>query len=115
MLAEVSGLIADAGVNITAISAYATGKDAIFRIVTNDNAKAKNILTPKGFKVKENEVVTVNLPDQVGQAKEIADKIKQAGINLDYIYGSTCGCADTAAIMVIGSKNNTQIVSAING
>lgn len=114
MLAEVSGLIADTGVNITAISAYATGNEAIFRIVTNDNAKAKDILTQKGYKVKENEVVMVNLPDKVGQAKEIANKIKQAGINLDYIYGSTCGCADTQALMVIGSKKNAEVVSAIN-
>ncbi|MBL7131829.1 MAG: ACT domain-containing protein [Candidatus Omnitrophica bacterium] len=115
MLAEVSGIIADAGVNITAISAYAMAEKAIFRIVTSDNNKAENVLIQKGFNVEESEVVAVNLPDEVGQAKEIANKIKQAGINLDYIYGSTCGCADTQALMVIGSKENAKIVSAING
>lgn len=114
MLAEVSGFIAETGVNITAISAYAMGEKAIFRIVTSDNDKAENVLVQKGFKVDENEIVAVNLPDKVGQAKEIADKIKNAGINLDYIYGSTCGCADTQALMVIGSKENQKVVDAIN-
>ena len=114
MLADVSGLIADAGINISAISAYAMGEKAIFRIVTSDNDKAENILISKGFKVDECEIVAVNLPDKIGQAKEISDKIKLAGINLDYIYGSTCGCADTQALMVIGSKENQKVVAAIN-
>ena len=114
MLAEVSGIIAEAGVNISAISAYAMGEKAIFRIVTSANDKAENVLVQKGFKVDENEIVAVNLPDKVGQAKEIADKMKNAGINLDYIYGSTCGCSDTQALMVIGSKENQKVVEAIN-
>ncbi|MFC1708498.1 ACT domain-containing protein [Candidatus Omnitrophota bacterium] len=114
MLAEVSGFIAEAGVNISAISAYAMGEKAIFRIVTSGNDKAENVLVQKGFSVEENEIVAVNLPDKVGQAKEIAEKMKTAGINLDYIYGSTCGCADTQALMVIGSKENQKVVAAIN-
>jgi len=114
MLAEVSGLVAEAGVNISAISAYAMGEKAIFRFVTSDNDKAENVLVAKGFKVDECEVVVANLPDKVGQAKEISEKIKQAGINLDYIYGSTCGCADTPALMVIGSKENQKVVETIN-
>jgi len=114
MLAEVSGIIADAGVNISAISAYAMAEKAIFRIVTSNNDKAENVLVEKGFKVDENEIVAVNLPDKVGQAKEIADKIKRAKVNLDYIYGSTCGCKDTQALMIIGSKENKKVVNAIN-
>lgn len=114
MLAEVSGFIADAGVNISAVSAYAMGEKAIFRIVTSANDKAENILVQKGLKVEENEIVAVNLPDKVGQAKEMASKINNASVNLDYIYGSTCGCADTQALMIIGSKENQKVVDAIN-
>lgn len=114
MLAEVSGIISDAGINISAISAYAMGEKAIFRIVTSDNDKAENVLVSKGFNVEECEIVAVNLPDKVGQAKEMSEKIKLAGINLDYIYGSTCGCADTQALMVICSKENKKVVEIIN-
>ena len=114
MLAEVSGIISAAGVNISAISAYAMGEKAIFRLVTSDNDKAENVLVQRGFNVTENEVVAVNLPDQVGKAKEVSEKIKLAGINLDYIYGSTCGCANTQALMIIGSKENKRVMNAIN-
>jgi hypothetical protein len=114
MLAEVSGLISDCGINIKAISAYAMLERAIFRLVTSDNEMAKEVLVQEGFKVDEDEVVSVHLPNKVGKAKEIATKIKKAGINLDYIYGSTCGCADCQALMIIGSKQSKKIASAIN-
>ena len=66
------------------------------------------------YHVDENEIVAVNLPDKVGQAKEMSEKIKLAGINLDYIYGSTSGSADSQALMVIGSKENQKVVEVIN-
>lgn len=114
-LADVSGAIAETGVNITAICGYGIEGKAFFYIVTSDNTKVISALSQKGYKVGENEVVAVKLEDKVGQAKEIANKIKAAGIDLEYIYGSTCGCADTQALLVINSKENAKVVSAING
>lgn len=113
MFAEVSEAVTDAGVNIIAICAYAMDNKATFMIITNDNNKVKAVLAKKGFKVEEVGVVTVMLEDKVGQAKDIASKIKKAGINLDYLYGTTCGCADTEALMVISSKENAKVISAI--
>lgn len=113
MFAEVAGVISDTGVNITAICAYATGDRAIFRIITTDNNKTRAALAKKGLKAEESEVVTVLLEDKVGQAKEIADKIKKAGINLDYLYGTTCGCANNESLMVICSKESAKVISAI--
>lgn len=115
VLAEVTGVIADAGVNITAICAYHIEGKAYFCILTSDNKKAKEALDPKGYTINEDEVVKVALEDTVGQVKEVAEKVKVAGIDLCYIYGSTCGCADTQSFLVISSKENAKVLSAING
>ena len=115
MLAEVAGVIAAAGANITAICAFQMEGKAYFYVLTSNNNKAKKALEQKGHTVKEEDIVSVMLEDKVGQAKEIAEKIKAAGIDLSYIYGSTCGCADTQALLVIGSKENVKVISAING
>ena len=115
MLSEVTGAVAEAGANITAICAYGMEGKAVFMLITSDNNKTKGALAQKGYKVAEDEVVTVMLEDKVGQGKEIGDKIKAAGISLDYLYGTTCSCADCTALMVIGSKENAKVVSAING
>lgn len=115
MLAEVSGAISGAGANITAICAYGMDDKAHFYILTSDNAKAQEALKAKGFGVSEEEVVKLMLEDKIGSAKEISEKIKAVGIDLCYIYGSTCGCADTPALLVIKAQDNAKVVSAING
>ncbi len=89
MLAEVTSAIADSGVNIIAMSAYGAGAKANFMIVTEDNQKAMNALRAKKFDVKEKEVVSVSLSNKIGAAKEMAEKLAKAGIDLDYCYGST--------------------------
>lgn len=115
MFAEVVGLISGAGVNIIAICAYGMADKAIFYMVTNNNVAAQGALKKKGLNVKEEEVVTVMLEDKIGSGKQIAEKIKAAGIDLSYIYGSTCGCADTQALLVVKAKDNAKVVKAING
>jgi len=115
MFAEVTSIIADTGANITTFCAYGEGSNAVFYLIASDNAKAKQALAQKGLKVSEDEVVTLMLEDKVGAAKEIATKIKNANINLDYVYGTTCGCAPSKALMVIASKENQKVVATING
>ncbi|MFC1754645.1 hypothetical protein ACFL96_14815 [Thermoproteota archaeon] len=115
VLEEVSAVIAGAKVNITAICAYSMEGKACFMVITSDNSRAREALGPKGYTVKEEDVVTVMLDDRVGQAQELSAKIKAAGINLCYMYGTTCGCTDSPALIVLGSKENDKVIAAING
>lgn len=114
MLAEVTSTIASQGVNITAICAYGMQGKAIFTMLTSDNQKAKSAAKSKGWKTEDSEVVVVELPDKVGAAKEIADKLKAKNVNLKYCYGSTCTCAPNCVCrLVLKSDNNDAIVSAL--
>lgn len=89
MLAEITNAISEAGVNIIAISAYSMGEKAKFSIITADNQKAIDALKAKKFGTKENDAISVSLSNKVGAAKELANKLAKAGIDLDYCYGST--------------------------
>ena len=115
MFAEVASVLAEAKVNLKAICAWSMQDKAHFAILTNNNAKAIQALKAKGFQVEEQEVVTMNLQDKVGSAAEIAKKIQARGINLDYVYGTTCGCPNSTALLVLVSKENAKLVSALNG
>jgi hypothetical protein len=115
LFADIAAVIGDAAVNITAICAYAVSDKAFFRILTSDNAKAKNALVKKGFKVEEKDAVTVMLEDKVGRAKELASKLKEGKVNLYSLYGTTCGCAGSEALIVMGSKDPQRVISSING
>lgn len=62
---KVAGAIADAGVNIKAICGYAVDRDAHLRLVTEDNAKAIEVLKKAGFKAEESNVVRCEVSPNV--------------------------------------------------
>ena len=115
MFAEVTSCLAEAKINIRAICAWSMQDKAHFSLLTNNNAEALAALNAKGFEVNEEAVVTVNLDDKIGSAANIAQKLKGAGINLDYIYGTSCGCPKTTALLVLVSKENAKIVDTLKG
>ncbi len=114
MLAEVTSAITGQGVNISAVCAYSMEGKAVFMLLTSDEKKAKSAAGAKGWKVEESDVVVVELPDKVGAAKQIADKLKAKGVNLNYIYGTTCTCSpDCASRLVMKADNNDTAISAL--
>lgn len=110
MLAEITGNISAAGVNIDAICAYAMDKKAYFMIITNDNEKAMEVL--KDYNVKEDDVVVFELDNKIGAAKEVADKLKEANIDLEYVLGTTSGSGP--ATLVLSSNNNAEAVKILS-
>ena len=114
MLAEVTSVVSGAGVNIEGICAYSMEGKAEFMILTSDNGKAQEALGKKGWAVKSEEVVVVTLDNKVGAAKELADKIKQASVDIRYLYGTTCGSADCPSALVIASQDNKAALKAIS-
>ena len=69
MLAQVTAVVAGAGVNILAICAYAMDGKAKFLMLTSDNGKAQAALKGKNIEVEEADVVSVTLPNKVGAGK----------------------------------------------
>ena len=103
MLADITNAIADAGVNVIAISAHAMGDKAKFMIVTEDNQKALKALKDKNLSALESDAVSVSLSNKVGAARELANKLAKDGIDLNYCYGSTGNGSE--AIMVFSTKD----------
>lgn len=112
--AEITEALAGANVNLRGLCAWSVKSDAFFALLTDNNAKAIAGLAKKGLKAEEQDAVTVSLDDKVGAAADLAKKIKNAGVNLDYAYGTTCGCNSKPALMVLVSKENNKLVSVLN-
>lgn len=113
MLAEVCAEVSGAGVNIQAINAYGIGEKANFRLLSDNNQKAKEILQAKGYEVNEQDVVLVELPNRVGALKETGEKLKAKGVDLMYIYGTTCS-GDCDCLLVFSSNNNAQAIEVLS-
>ncbi len=65
-LAEVTRILAEARINIRALSLADTSDFGILRLIVNDNAKAKRELKAHGFTVGKTDVVAVEVSDQPG-------------------------------------------------
>ncbi|MEI8349226.1 MAG: hypothetical protein WCI77_03640 [Candidatus Omnitrophota bacterium] len=110
-LEVIAKLVTDAGINLRGISAYVIDNKAMFRIIASDNAKAKDILKKAGT-IQTKEVIIVDVPDEIGQLQVLATKLKDAGIDLTHIYGTTSK-PHQSAIIVFASNNNNKALEVI--
>ncbi len=85
-LAEVAGTLAEARINIRALALAETSDFGILRLIVNDTEKAKQALKDAGFTVSKTEVVAVEVPDRPGGLAIILNTIRDAGINVEYMY-----------------------------
>jgi hypothetical protein len=63
-------------------------QEGVFMIITDNNAKAKKILTQMGAEVEVEEVIVVELPNKPGQLQKVAKKVSEADVDIQYVYGS---------------------------
>ena len=88
MLSELSSFLTAAKINIEAICAYGMGDDGYFMIVTDNNTKAKKVISQMGAEVKVEDVIAAEVPNKVGQLRQVAKQISDAGVDIHYVYGS---------------------------
>jgi hypothetical protein len=88
LLSELSSFLTAARINIEAICAYGMGDEGYFMIVTDNNAKARKVISQMGAEVCVEEGIAVEMPNKMGQLREAAKRISDAGVDIHYIYGS---------------------------
>ncbi len=85
-LAEVSAILAEADVNIRALSLADTSDFGVLRLIVDDNEKAKEALKKGGFTVGKTNVVAVEVEDRPGGLHKILNLLFQSNINVEYMY-----------------------------
>jgi len=85
-LADVAGVLAQAGINIRALSLADTTDFGILRLIVNNTEKAKQVLKDSGFTVGKTEVIAVEVSDKPGGLAQILDIMREGNINVEYMY-----------------------------
>ena len=98
-LAEVTNILAGAGVNIRALSLADTTDFGILRLIVDQSDQAKQTLKQYGFTVGKTEVLAVEVPDRPGGLAEILQGLQGAGINVEYMYAFVQRSGDNAIII----------------
>jgi hypothetical protein len=116
LLAVISGRLAEAGVNVSAIIAYEEDDVGEFTLVCDDTTRAAEVLSGLGAEVDEESAVSVEMDNTPGALAEVSEKIAEAGVNIDYVYATACGdtCECTHATVVFHTDDNTRAFQALS-
>ena len=88
-LAKACDALAEADINIYALTISDTADHSVVRIVVSDPKKALMILGDHGVLVIENKVLMIENDNKPGSLARIAEKLASAKINIEYAYLAT--------------------------
>ncbi|MEW6521570.1 MAG: ACT domain-containing protein [Thermodesulfobacteriota bacterium] len=108
-LAEITGILAGKGINIRAMSLADTSDFGILRLIVNDTENARKVLKEKGFTVGTTNVVVAEVQDKPGGLANVLQIIKNAGLNIEYMYAFTQKSGETGLIIFRFEKVDTAI------
>lgn len=98
-LAETTALLAQAGINLRAISIADTADFGILRLVTDQPQAALDLLRSAGMTAKETDVIGVEVRDHPGELARVMALFRDEGVNIEYLYASLERKKDMAVII----------------
>ncbi|MDR1862950.1 MAG: ACT domain-containing protein [Treponema sp.] len=98
-LGEVTRTLANAGINIRAISIADTADFGILRLIVNKSDDAVNALTGAGFTTRVSDVAAVEIDDSPGSLARVMELFQKTNVNIEYLYASLEGNAGKAVVV----------------
>ena len=104
--------LAEADINIAALSLADTSDFGIVRMIVDDHEKAKAVLAGKGHVANVREVIAVCVPDRPGGMAEVMEVLDKAGANVEYSYAFAFHKGEKA-VLVFRFTDNAKAEKAL--
>ena len=111
-LAEITKLLADANVDIRAISIAETADYGLARLIVDDSYKASNILLQHGDILSMTPVWAVEVPDRPSGLADLLNILADAEVDVEYMY-SLFANQDGRAYMIMRISDEPKFLSAL--
>lgn len=85
-LAKIADVLGKEKINIRAFTIAESGDFGIIRLVVDRPDEAHRVLKNEGFTVSETDVIAVEIDDEPGSLKNVAELFAEGHINIDYAY-----------------------------
>ncbi len=95
ILAELCAHLSERGISVNAISTHESADTTKIRLLVDDVELAKKIAAAGGVPYTSAECLELRMPNEPGAISAAARKLALAGINIDYLYGTTAPGATT--------------------
>ncbi|MCX7919645.1 MAG: ACT domain-containing protein [bacterium] len=111
-LLEVLNVLAQAKINIRALSIADTSDFGILRLIVPNPDKAKQVLEKAKFRVAETDVIAVGVPDKPGGLASVLEVFNRADLNVEYLYAFVAKSGEKA-VVVIRTENIADGIKAL--
>ena len=98
-LSDVTKTLANAGINLRAISIADTADFGILRFIADKTEKAVDTLNTAGFTTRQTDVVAVEIEDVPGSLAHLMELFQQSQVNIEYLYASLEGQIGKAVVI----------------
>jgi hypothetical protein len=98
-LADATAAVAEAGVNVRAISIADTADFGILRVIVDRPDAAVAALSAAGFTTRSADVLSLEIADRPGALAAVLKAFKESGVNIEYLYASLERNADKAVVI----------------
>jgi hypothetical protein len=113
VLSKVCDLLKKAKINILAITTSDNRDHSIIRLVVNEPHRALGLLEDYGTLVQQTDVIMLDGLNRPGTIGEIARRLGEARINIDYLY---CGTAPKAklGLLIFKASHVAKALKVLN-
>jgi hypothetical protein len=113
MLARVADALAEAKINIFAITTSDTVDHTVIRMVVSDYRKALHVFEEHGTLVVEDDVLMISGTNKPGELASLAHRLADAKVNIEYCYSATPPEAKKG-LMVMRVSNPPKALKVLN-
>ena len=112
-LARLADALAEAKINIYAISTSDTVDHIVMRLVVSDYRKALHVFEAYGTLVVEDDVLMIEGDNKPGSLARISNKLAESKINIEYAY---CATAPEArkGLLIIRVRDAKKALKVLN-
>lgn len=114
-LAALTELLAKAGVNIEALTAYGLDGEGAVRLIVDDAAAARRAMSEAGMRAEEHSVLTTHLPHRPGELAAVARRLADAGVNVEAIYVLGGGSEGLSLALVVDQPAEAAPLLPVRG
>ncbi|HEY2125280.1 MAG TPA: ACT domain-containing protein [Chthoniobacterales bacterium] len=113
-LARVCEALAEAGINIHALTISDTVDHSVVRMVVSDPTRALMLLGERGVLAVENDVLMIESDNEPGTLAKIAHCLAGVSVNIEYAYLATSSKSDKG-LMILRVTETERARTALSG
>ena len=113
LLAKTCNVLAQAKISILAMSILDAVDHVVVRMVVDKPKEAERVLGGMDAMVQRREVVVMDIPNQIGTLASLAEKLTEAGINIEYAYCTT-PAGNSSGALVLRTNDLEGTINALS-